>query len=359
MSDISTQLLDQVNAAINDKTPLQIQGNNTKANLGRTTPQDNVLSLSDHKGIVQYEPVELIMTVRAGTSLQEIDDTLAENNQVLVSDPRRYGGIATIAGSLASNQSGNARPWLGSLRDHTLGIRLINGKGEHLQFGGQVMKNVAGYDVSRLQAGAMGTLGVITEVSFKVLPKPDASVSLTTTLDAEEAIATMNRLASGTKPITASAWENGTLTIRLEGSQKAVLATVEQWQKEEKMTVLDAAQADNFWIQLREHALDFHNNDLPLWRFSVKPTAEHFLKDHPWAFNWTGAQRWLKGDFDPQELIAFAQQAGGEVQCYEGGDRQADIAFIPNDALKMLHQNVKTSLDPHGIFNPQRLYSWL
>ncbi|MEH6570078.1 MAG: glycolate oxidase subunit GlcE [Halioglobus sp.] len=363
MTDISEQLVDQVNAALRNQTSLRIQGNNTKSELGRSPEEEGeIISTSLHKGVVQYEPVELILTARAGTTLDEIDKVLAEHNQMLACDPRRYNNEATIAGSLASNQSGNARPWLGSLRDHVLGIRLINGKGEHLQFGGQVLKNVAGYDVSRLQAGAMGTLGVITEVSFKVLPKPAHGITLIKELSAEQALREMNQLARSAKPLTGASWVDGKLHLRLQGAQSAVSATAQQWQNELQATILEPEQADVYWHGFREHQLEFYkqrNTGEQLWRFSVKPNAPHFLDDEQWAFNWVGAQRWLKGSFDPQELQDFAGKAGGEVQLYEGGDRSGDISFVTNDTLKKLHQNVKAAFDPQGIFNPGRLYSWL
>ncbi|MFK8049057.1 MAG: glycolate oxidase subunit GlcE [Halioglobus sp.] len=367
MTDMSEQLVDQVKAALEDRRPLSIQGNNTKSQLGRTNKdrdddEVDVIHLSPHKGVVQYEPVELILTTRAGTTLAEIDAVLAEHNQVLACDPRRYNGEATIAGSLASNQSGNARPWSGSIRDHVLGLKLINGKGEHLQFGGQVLKNVAGYDVSRLQAGAMGTLGVITEISCKVLPKPAASLTLTKELSAEQALKEMNALARTAKPMTGASWVDGTLYLRLQGAESAVTATAQQWQRERQAQVVAPEGADAFWHDLREHQLPFFHQGSsasPLWRFSVNPNAAHFLIDEQWAFNWAGAQRWLRGSFDQQQLHDIAREAGGEVQLYEGGNRTGDISLLDNDALKQLHQNIKRAFDPLGIFNPGRLYSWL
>ncbi|MFT7286000.1 MAG: glycolate oxidase FAD binding subunit [Halieaceae bacterium] len=363
MTDISAQLVEQVNAALGSGTLLRIEGNNTKSQLGREQIEEGeTISLSSHTGVVQYEPVELIVTARAGTTLAEIDEVLGEHNQILACDPRRYNGAATIGGSLASNQSGNARPWSGSLRDHVLGIKLINGKGEHLQFGGQVLKNVAGYDVSRLQAGAMGTLGVITEVSFKVLPAPAASTTLTKELPAEQALREMNRLGRSVKPLSGAGWVDGKLYLRLQGAHSAVRATIQQWQKEIQMQRLEPKLADTFWHDLREHQLDFYqqrSSDEPLWRFSVKSNAAHFLGGEPWAFNWSGAQRWLKGRFDSQQMRELARSAGGEVQLYAGGDRDGELCFVSNDALKRIHQNVKNAFDPQGIFNPGRLYGWL
>lgn len=360
MTDRSKQLIEQVQQAIHDKTPLTIQGNNTKAALGRTLPEQTVLSVAEHHGVVKYEPAELVLTVRAGTTLTEIDDVLAEQGQMLASDPRRFQGQATIGGSLATNQSGAARPWFGSLRDHVLGLRLINGKGEHLQFGGQVMKNVAGYDVSRLQAGAMGTLGVITGVSLKVLPKPDFSLTLAKTVDCSESIALMNQLTASTKPLTGVSWADNTLYLRLQGSKQAILATAQQWRQQYQTQELAPDTADQFWDNLREHQLGFFTqDDSPLFRFSINANAPHVLDDKPWLFNWSGSQRWLKGEFDLAELSEMAKQMGGEVQLYEGGQAEQERSLQNNPVMQRLHKNVKQALDPHAIFNRGRLYSWL
>lgn len=363
MPDISQQLIEQVKTAISNKTPVHIQGGGTKSGLGRAIDTSaQRISTHEHSGVVEYKPVELIMTVRGGTSLAEIDAELAKNNQMLACDPRRFGGQATIAGSLAANQAGHARPWFGSLRDHVLGIRLINGQGEHLRFGGQVMKNVAGYDVSRMQAGAMGAFGVITEVSFKVLPKPETSVSMSLAVDASDAIALMNKLSGTSKPITAASWIDGQVYFRLEGPSKAVKATVKQWQKERGLTSFSDAKANNLWQSIREHEHDFFtgtDKKKTLWKFSVNAAAKHISQDAEWAFNWCGSQRWLVGEFSLEELTEHAKNMGGSVQHYSGGDRQKDLSLPHNATVQQLMKNVKKSFDPDNIFNPGRLYSWL
>lgn len=362
MHDISQQLIEQVKTAINSKTPLNIQGNNTKTGLGRQgLAASEVLSISEHSGIVNYEPGELVLTARAGTSLAEIDTALAEHGQFLACDPRRYEGRATLGGSLAANQSGSGRPWFGSLRDHVLGTRVINGRGEHLRFGGQVMKNVAGYDVSRLQAGAMGTLGVITEVSLKVLPQPDFKLTLKTEINANDALEQMNKLAGSTKPVTALCWVSGSLYVRLQGAGQSVNATAKLWQDNLNMQLLDDTTADLFWEQLREQQLAFHTETThqALWQFSVNPAAAHFLEGQTWLFDWSGAQRWLIGEFDLELLTNHAKRAGGEVRLYQGGKDTQEINLVQNPALRRIQQNLKTSLDPQHIFNPGRLFSWL
>ncbi len=363
MPDISQQLIDQINAATADKTPTRIQGGGTKLGLGRViNTEESLISTQGHSGIVEYKPVELIMTVRGGTTLAEIDAELAKNNQMLACDPRRYDGKATIAGSLATNQSGHARPWFGSLRDHVLGIKLINGHGEHLRFGGQVMKNVAGYDVSRLQAGAMGAFGLISEVSFKVLPRLESSVSLSQSIDPQEALALMNKLAGTSKPITAASWIDGRIYIRIEGPRKAVDATSKQWQSEYGLTCLDEPDAVTLWQSLREHKHVFFEgteDEKTLWKFSVNAAASHISPEQHWAFDWCGSQRWLIGEFSLEELAEHAKRMGGTVQHYSGGDRDHDLALPQNEAVKQIMINLKRSFDPENIFNRGRLYSWL
>ena len=366
MADISSQLVEQVQAALADNTPLDIQGNGTKHLMGRAAKASSTpLAISAHNGIVKYEPGELVLTARAGTTLAEIDTVLAEQGQILACDPRRYNGQATLGGSLATHQSGPARPWSGSLRDHVLGVRLINGKGEHLRFGGQVMKNVAGYDVSRLQAGTMGTLGVMTEISLKVLPKPDFSLTLIKETDLFAAHELTQKLARSTKPLTGMTWVDDRLYLRLQGSRQAVEATAQQWQNDYQTSSLELEQAEQFWYQLREHELDYHqqpagqSGSQKLWRFSINPRTGPFLTGERWLFNWAGAQRWLIGEYDLETLGEHALAAGGEVCLYESGDGEEERLLMANTALRRIQQNVKASLDPQGIFNPGKLFSWL
>jgi glycolate oxidase FAD binding subunit len=359
MSDLTTELIDQVNSALTNKKRILIQGRGTKAFMGRNVDlSGEVVSTREHTGIIKYEPVELVMTARAGTTLAEIDAALEENNQMLACDPARFAGEATIGGSLATNQAGPSRPWIGSLRDHVLGVNLINGKGEHLRFGGQVMKNVAGYDVSRLQAGAMGTLGLITEISFKVLPKPASAITLTRSVPMEDAIPIMNELSAQPKPLTAATWIDGVLYLQLSGAKRAVEDTAEHWAGD----ALSSEDASSFWANLRDQQLSFFTERKEtdsLWRFSIKSTAPLLIPDKQWVLDWAGAQRWLIGDYSPDELQNWASSNGGEVVLYSGGDRTADVFSQPNAVLKKIHQNVKNSLDPNNIFNIGRLYSWM
>ncbi|MEH6584094.1 MAG: glycolate oxidase subunit GlcE [Halioglobus sp.] len=352
MSDISKQLIERVAAARSAAEQLSIVGQSSKSFMGRE-PKGVPVSVAQHSGIVSYEPVELVMTARAGTTLTEITAALDEQGQILSFEPPGFGGEASIGGTLACNLSGPARPWSGSVRDMVLGLNLINGKAEQLSFGGQVMKNVAGYDASRMQAGAMGTLGIITEISFKVMPRPAATLTLVREMGAAEAIDTMNQLAGKAKPLMGACWWENKLYLRLSGAQSTVEGTAGQWQGD----VL--AGSSEFWAANREQQLSFFNGSSPLWRFSIRPSADHFQPEGDWFIDWGGAQRWLRGEYDKNTLEAAAENAGGQVSLFRGGDRSGEVFHRQSPALQGVHQRLKTAFDPDRVFNPGRLYSWL
>ncbi len=353
MSDTTQALIEQVNRARTDGTTLEIVGGGSKRFLGREVSADTSIELGGHRGIVNYEPVELVLTARAGTPLRDIQEALAQEGQMLAFEPPHFGSTATLGGTLACNQSGPARPWSGSIRDAVLGIRLINGLGEHLRFGGQVMKNVAGYDVSRAQAGALGTLGVITEVSLKVMPKPSASLTLVQEMDAARAIVKMNEFAGQSRPLTGASWYDGRLYLRLAGETSAIAGTVNRWGGD----VLEQDTA--YWQALREHQQPFFAGGDPLWRFSIKSAAAHWRPDGDWWIDWGGAQRWLRGDLQFTVLEQEANRAGGQVALFRGGDRAGEVFATQSPALQLLHRRLKEAFDPARIFNPGRLYSWM
>ncbi|NVK43088.1 MAG: glycolate oxidase subunit GlcE [Oceanospirillaceae bacterium] len=352
MSDISKQLQEQILQARQSGTKLDIRGGGSKRFMGREAI-GRPLEVGRHRGIVSYEPVELVLTARAGTPLEEISAVLDEHGQMLSFEPPLYSGRATLGGTLACNQSGPGRPWWGSVRDQVLGIRLINGLGDELRFGGQVMKNVAGYDVSRLQAGAMGTLGLITEVSLKVLPKPAETLTLVTEAGMAEAVQLMNARAGEPKPLSAACWLDGRLYLRLSGARTAVDATVRQWGGE----LLADDQA--FWQALRDQRLDFFESEAPLWRFSIRSSAEPLPLDGDWLIDWGGAQRWYRGDADRERIEQLAAAAGGQATLFRGGDRLGEVMPAQAPALKLIQQRLKKAFDPDGLFNPGRLYSWM
>ncbi len=357
MGDISQRLIDQVNTAAMDGTELNIVGRATKGSLGRS-PVGQAIRVAQHSGIVDYRPVELVITVRAGTSLEDLVAALDEHDQMLSFEPPTYGGKASIGGTLACNLSGPARPWGGGIRDSVLGIRLINGKGEHLTFGGQVMKNVAGYDVSKLQAGAMGAFGIVTEVSLKVVPKPAATLTLVRDMEADQAIETMNRTAGKYSALTGACWLDNDLYLRFSGAPSAVT------QASIKCTGDIADRGDEFWHDLREMKLGFFERAGSLWRFSLKSTGAHFRANERWLIDWAGALRWLHpasdtNNIERKSLEQAAIACNGQAMLFRGGDRDNEVFHSQTETAMKIHRRLKFAFDPDGLFNRGRLYSWL
>ncbi|MDH5218574.1 MAG: glycolate oxidase subunit GlcE [Gammaproteobacteria bacterium] len=336
-------------AAIADKTALNIIGGNSKALYGRL-PQGEALNVAGHQGITSYEATELVISARAGTSLEEIEYVLNKNNQMLAFEPPHFGPGATIGGTIACNFSGPRRPYNGAARDFLLGTKIINGKAEALRFGGEVMKNVAGYDVSRLMCGSMGTLGVLLEVSLKVLPKPINEITLVQETDATQAIRLMNQWAGMPLPISATAWVDGQLYVRLSGTGNGIKAA------SKTIGADNLDEADEFWRQLREQQLSFFNTDKTLWRLSVPPTSDILPLDGPCLIEWGGGLRWLLSDAPADEIFSAAASAGGHAVLFAGGDRSQQVFQSLDAGLQLLHNNLKHSFDPHGILNPGRMY---
>ncbi len=357
MGDISQRLIDQVNTAAMDGTELNIVGRGTKESLGRT-PVGQAIRIGQHSGIVDYRPVELVITARAGTPLEDLVAALDEHDQMLSFEPPTFGGKASIGGTLACNLSGPARPWSGGIRDSLLGIRLINGKGEYLTFGGQVMKNVAGYDVSKLQAGAMGALGIVTEVSLKVMPKPAATLTLVRDMDVDRAIETMNWTAGRYSALTGACWLDNDLYLRFSGARSAVT------QAAVTCTGDILNRGDEFWRDLRDMQLGFFERAGSLWRFSLKSTSAHFRANERWLIDWAGALRWLHSapcanNIERKGLEQAAVAANGQVMLFRGGDRNSEIFHTQTATSMKIHRRLKSAFDPDGVFNRGRLYSWL
>lgn len=347
MADRTQELTEAVQAALADKTPLHITGGNTKAFYGYK-PQGTPLPVAGHSGITQYEPTELVLTARAGTPLAEIEQVLADNDQCLAFEPPAFGEAATIGGTVACNLSGPARPYTGAARDFVLGVRMISGAGEAVRFGGEVMKNVAGYDAARLQCGALGTLGVLLEVSLKVLPAPRATLTLARECSEESAIRTMNRLAGLALPLSAACFDGNLLSFRLSGSETAIEAA----QKVVGGEVV--AKGDAFWNKLKEQRLAFFDGEAPLWRLSLAAATEPLPLKGRWLIDWGGAQRWLRSDEPAEHVQQVAERCGGHAVLFRGGDRAQAFQPLP-PALLALHRRLKQAFDPEGIFNPGRL----
>lgn len=354
MSDMTEALRERVLAAAVDKTPLRIRGGGTKDFYGGPLTGE-VLDTTGHAGIVAYEPTELVVTARCGTRLAELEAMLAEKGQMLAFEPPHFGEAATVGGCVAAGLSGPRRATAGSVRDFVLGVKVLDGRGEVLNFGGQVMKNVAGYDVSRLMAGALGTLGLLLEVSLKVLPKPQAEATLRLEMPEDKAIETMNRWAGQPLPISATCWEGtrnrGELTVRLSGARAAVAAA------REKIGGEDTADAAAFWRALREQQGEFFSGGAALWRLSVPSRSAHVELPGAQLIEWGGALRWLKSGAEATQVREAAAAAGGHATLFRGGDKPAG-AFQPLPLpLMQIHRNLKRAFDPQGIFNPGRLYA--
>lgn len=359
--DISEALGERVRRAAEAGTALRIAGGDTKAFFGREIqgrPEEiETLSTREHRGITAYDPVELIISVRAGTPLAELEATLADNGQMLGCEPPHFGEGATVGGMVATGLSGPRRPWAGSVRDFVLGTRVITHKGHQQRFGGEVMKNVAGYDLSRLMVGAQGTLGLITEVSLKVLPTPGARHSLRLEMPLAEALAKLAEWGRSPLPITAAAWHDGALHLRLEGGPSSVAATRER---------LGGEELDNgFWEDLREQRLAFFSreDDRVLWRLSLPHNTPSLclpgVEEADLIYDWAGTQRWLRSDLEADTLREACARAGGHATCLGNrhGPGQADPFMPLEPVVEKYHRNLKAQMDPKGIFNPGRLYA--
>ena len=339
-------------SATRSGTALRIRGNGTKDWYGQEL-NGELLDTTAYSGIISYDPTELVITARAGTNLREIGKALAEKKQMLAFEPPRYDGMATIGGIVASGLSGPRRQAVGSVRDFVLGTVLMDGKGETLHFGGQVMKNVAGYDVSRLLTGSLGTLGLILEVSIKVLPRPFAQHSLQLfAMSEQEALHQLNLWGGQPLPLSGSCWVDGKLYVRLSGAQAAVDAAIV------KMGGTDLPEADKFWDDVREQSHPFFADpQQSLWRLSVPTVAPPLALPGEQMIEWGGAQRWLKTSTDAAAIRAAATAAGGHATLYKGGDKSVGVFQPLAPAVARIHRNLKQAFDPAGVFNPRRMYT--
>lgn len=341
-SDFSTLLQELVRDANAGRRPLAICGGGSKRLLTGTVSGET-LDVTRHCGIVSYEPTELVITARAGTALSEIETALAASNQMLGFEPPSFGGSATLGGTLACGLSGPRRPYTGSARDFTLGATIINGQGEILRFGGQVMKNVAGYDVSRLMVGARGTLGVLLDLSLKVLPRPETEITLAFDMRANDAITSMNRWAAQPLPLSAACHHGETLHLRLSGSEAGVRAA------RVKLGGEPVTDGESFWEKIREHRHGFFQDSAPLWRISVPPAANMLAIGGKTLLDWGGAQRWVKSSASATEIKHVASAAGGYALPYHSlgrSDTGPESGIVQNISAEL-----RKSFDPNRILN--------
>lgn len=349
MNAILEQFTEAIQQAVARRRPVRIRGSGSKDFYGGM-PKGEVLDTTAYRGIVDYAPEELVLTARAGTPLKEIEAALAERGQMLPFEPPHFGPHATLGGCVATGLSGPRRASLGAVRDFVLGVQILDGQGEPLRFGGQVMKNVAGYDVSRLMAGSLGTLGLILEVSLKVLPKPKSEATLQFELNETQALEKMNRWAGEPLPISATCYHDHVLTIRLSGAQSAVRAA------HAKLGGQMMLAGEDFWCGIREQTSHFFRDGMPLWRLSVPSTAAVPVPGKQ-LIEWGGALRWVFTEGEPGAVRAAVEKVRGQATLFRSAKKPAAVFHPLPQPLLEVHKRMKRAFDPQGIFNPGRMYA--
>ncbi len=347
MTSSIPEFVERVRQASGRKQPLRIRGGGTKDFYGARL-EGAVLETRGYAGMVEYEPTELIATARAGTSLRDLEAALAANNQMLAFEPPHFGPDSTFGGCIASGFSGPRRAYAGSARDFVLGVRMLNSEGEDLRFGGQVMKNVAGYDLSRLMTGSFGTLGLLLEISVKVLPRPEIEQTLLFRMSEAQAIETVNRWAGQPFPFSATCFLDGILHVRLSGSSPGVEAAKRRLGGE------PLADGPAFWRSLRDQSHPFFRREMPLWRLSVKSSSPP-LEFGPTLIEWGGAVRWVSANIDPDRANEAAVRCSGHATLFRALEKPDGIQRLSPEVLA-LHKKLKKALDPNGIFGPGRLH---
>ena len=346
----------RIRAAVASGTALCIRGSGSKDFYGEDASGEP-LDTRGHAGIVDYEPTELVITVRAGTKLADVERAMAGEGQMLGFEPPHFGDEATLGGAIATGFSGPRRPYAGAARDFVLGMRVVDGRGDDLAFGGRVMKNVAGFDVSRLMVGALGTLGVIAEVSLKCLPLPRAEATRRFELPADESIRRVNEWGGQPLPLSATCYAQGAMWVRWSGAAPAVEAAVRKLGGD---AVEDEAR---FWHAVREHRHPHfalaREPGRSLWRLSVKSTAPYADLSGEQLIEWGGALRWLVADAraDAAKLRAWAQSHGGHATLFHAGDRSPGVFHPLTPPLAAIHKRLKAEFDPHGVLNPGRMFA--
>ena len=349
-------LRERIRGAAADGTALCLRGGGSKDFYGGA-PSGEVLDTRGYSGVVSYEPTELVITARCGTPLAELRSVLAEQGQMLAFEPPAFGADATLGGAIATGLSGPRRAAAGSARDFVLGAAMLDGRGDWLEFGGRVMKNVAGYDVSRLLCGSLGILGVIAEVSLKVLPVPAAETSVVIEADEAGAIRMANRWSARPLPVSATSWTEGALRVRLSGARAAVAQAASGFAREHGARAIDPDEAGRHWEAVREQTAAFFAGDGVLWRIAVPDTTAPLGLSGATLIEWGGALRWLRGTTaSATEVRAAARAAGGHATAFRGGDRGAGVFEAAAGPLADIHRRLKARFDPAGIFNPGRMF---
>lgn len=351
MAQATEHFKQQILDAAAGKGSLRLRGGGSKDWYGQQLAGEQ-LDTRAHSGIVAYEPTELVITARCGTPLAEIEEVLAERGQMLAFEPPHFGAGATLGGAIASGLSGPRRATSGAVRDFVLGCVMMDGRGEVLRFGGQVMKNVAGYDVSRLLAGSMGTLGLMLEHSIKVLPRPFRETTLRLAMPEIDAIGRMNEWSGQPLPISATCWHAGMLTLRLSGAQAAVDEACQRLGGE------PVPDGQAFWTGLREQEHPFFADAPSLWRLSVPSSTGAIVLGGEQLIEWGGAQRWLRVAVDvagAERIRKAVAAVGGHATLFRGGDKAVGVFHPLAPAVAQIESRLRASFDPHQVFNPGRM----
>ena len=349
-NNLELKLQERVTQALADGTALAITGGGSKSFYGAPV-EGEPLELGLHTGIIDYDPAELVITLRAGCKLADVEALLAENGQMLGFEPLYLGENSTIGGAVASGLAGPRRAWSGGVREFILGAKILSGRGEIMNFGGRVIKNVAGFDVSRLMVGALGTLGVILEVSLRLIPCFETEQTLGFEHgSSQEHTGWINALSSKPIPLSASLWYAGRSTIRLSGSEQGVASAAQQ---------LGGEVEQDIWSGLRRQEHEFFAAEGRILRLSLPQTCEQFLSQEIEMIEWGGALRWMRGDADLQALRQEVEKLNGSVCVYRGASVDTEIFQPLNKPMMALHRSLKSSFDPAGILNPGRLYPGL
>jgi glycolate oxidase FAD binding subunit len=345
-SNLEIELQDRVSRAVANGSPLQVIGGSSKVFYGNFVEAEKI-EVSGHTGVIDYDPAELVITLRAGCNLAQVEALLAENNQMLGFEPLHLGASATMGGVIATGLAGPRRAYAGAVRDFILGVKLLSGRREIMNFGGRVIKNVAGFDVSRLMVGALGTLGVILEASLRVIPCFESEVTLAFEhTDGNSHIQWINELGSKPLPLSASCWYQGRSFVRLSGSQQGV---------ESATARLGGEKEQDIWPRLRQQSHEFFTSNETILRLSLPSACMETVVPEAHLIEWGGAQRWLGGDTDVVNLREKVENLNASVCVYRGSDESEK--FHPLDsAIMRLHRSLKSSFDPAGILNPGRLY---
>jgi glycolate oxidase FAD binding subunit len=355
---------ERIRAASASKSPLRIRGGGSKDFYGQTLAGD-VLETGAYTGIIDYDATELVITARAGTPLTEIDAAMRERDQMLAFEPPHFGvdsaapSSATLGGCVAAGLSGPRRPHAGAVRDLILGVRILDGKGEDLSFGGRVMKNVAGFDVSRLMAGSLGTLGLLLDISVKCVPVPRTETTRVFAYDVADAIRIANEWGGTPLPVSATCFHDGVFSVRLSGAPPAVDAAGAKLGGD----VLDPAQSEAFWRSVRDHTHRYFahstSGGAPLWRLSVKSTEPYMDLGGEQLIEWGGSLRWLVATdrTDPARVRSWAENRGGHATLFRATDKTPGVFHPLSDTILALHRRLKAQFDPATILNPGRLYA--